>query len=100
MWKDLNIDDFFASKVQWSSVKSYQIYYNLSSFYSKNDMKLVKYIFFLVKKWEIRVIISIIVITRSLDRIFNPMRYTHINNTWYYLRTKTTIILKMTRLNQ
>ena len=32
----------------------------------------------LVKKWEIQVIIFLILLTRSTERIFNPMRYTDI----------------------
>ena len=31
---------------------------------------------FLVEKWEIQVIISMIMLTRSSESIFNPMRYT------------------------
>ena len=34
---------------------------------------------FLVKKWEIQVIVTIIMLTRSLENIFNPSRYTGIS---------------------
>ena len=53
-----------------------KIYQTTTCFYSKKDLKLIKNSFFLVKKWEILVIICMIMFTRSSDRIFNPMHYT------------------------
>ena len=41
-------------------------------------MKLLKNQIFLVKKWEIQIIVSLIKITRFSDMIFNPIRYTGI----------------------
>ena len=58
------------------SEKSYQ---NLSDYIQllfKKYRKLIKKWLLLVKKWEIQVIISMIMLTRSSERIFNPMRYT------------------------
>ena len=36
----------------------------------------MKHQFFLVKKWEIQIIVFMITLTRTLKRIFTPMRYT------------------------
>ena len=38
--------------------------------------------FFQLKKWEIQVIIFIIMLTRSSKRIFNPMHYTGFIHAW------------------
>ena len=52
-----------------------KIYQAIYSFHSKKDLKLTqKKIHW--KKLEIQVIISMIILTRSSERIFNPMRYT------------------------
>ena len=60
-----------------ASEKSHQ---NLSDlqFYSKSDLNLTKNRFFLVKIGDNQVIISIIMLTRSSERIFNLMRNTGI----------------------
>ena len=48
-------------------------------FIKKKIIIIMKNRFFVVKKWEIQVIISMILLTPSSKRIFNPMRYTG----WY-----------------
>ena len=48
-------------------------------FYSLKDLNLIKKDLFLVKKLFIQVIISMIMINPSSERIFNPSRYTGIN---------------------
>ena len=46
-----------------------KIYQTISSFYSKKVLSLLKYGLFLVKKLEIQVIVSMIMLTRSSERI-------------------------------
>ena len=55
-----------------SSEKPHQ---NLSGFIQKKIFKLIKNRFFLVKKGEFQVITIMIMLTRSSEGIFNPMRY-------------------------
>ena len=45
------------------------LFKKIFEFYKKGD-------FFAVKKGEIQIIITMIMITRSSERIFNPSRYT------------------------
>ena len=52
-----------------------KIYQTTSTFYSKKYLMLIKNIYFLVKKWEIQVIVFMIMRTRSSGRIFIPMHY-------------------------
>ena len=60
------------------------MYQSTTNFYSKKDIKLIKKQIFSrekmknsgVKLFEIPQIISMIMITRSSENIFNPMRYT------------------------
>ena len=47
-----------------------------TSFYLKEDSKLIKNRIFLMKKWKIQVIVFMIKLFRSSERIFFPMRYT------------------------
>ena len=77
-----------------SSEKSHQNLLDYNEFLFKKDLKLMKNEKFrwksgkgstfqvlfqvLVEKWEIQVIVSMIMLTRSSERIFNPMRYTGI----------------------
>ena len=56
-------------------IKTYQ---TTTSFYLKKKLKLIKTIFFPVKKWKIQVILFMNMLTRSSERIFNPMRYSGI----------------------
>ena len=63
------------------SEKSHENY--TISFYSKQDFKLIQNRFFRVKKLEIQVIVFMIMLTRSSERIFYPMRYT--GNDWLLL---------------
>ena len=88
-WKNGNVYVFYScfqiiSKYQrfykfwWLYRKNYiKIYQAVSSFYAETDLNSIKkYGSFLMNKWETQVIISIIVLTRSSERIFNPSRYT------------------------
>ena len=71
---------FQSSVILWISViASVRTDSNLSDcnqFLFKNRFKFNKYIFFIVKKWEIQAIIFLITLTRYTERIFNAMRYT------------------------
>ena len=58
------------------SEKSYQNNSDYVQFVIKNRFEVDKKGIISSKKWLIQVIISIIVLTRSSERIFNPMRYT------------------------
>ena len=52
------------------------ILFNFIQFLFKKYLKLIKNWFFLVKKIEIQVIAFMSMLTRSSERIFNPMRDT------------------------
>ena len=55
--------------------KNYKkLYHIIFSFNSRKDLNLIKKGLFLVKQWGIKVIITIIMLTRSSERIFNPSR--------------------------
>ena len=62
-----------------ASEKSHQNLSDYNQFLFKKDLKLTKNRFFLVKKWVIVVTVFMIMLSRSSERIFNPMRYTGIN---------------------
>ena len=66
----VNCDDC-SGKITSKSVR-------LIPVFIKNDLKFIKNRFFLVKKLEIQVIVFMTMLTRSSERIFNPMRYTGI----------------------
>ena len=68
----VNSDDSIGK----STSKSNRIY----PVFIKKTFKVDKNRIFLVKKWEIHVITSIFMITRSSERILNPIRYTGISN--------------------
>ena len=51
-----------------------------SEFLLKKRFEVTKKQIFLVKKLEIQVIVSMIMLTRSSERIFNPKRYSSIND--------------------
>ena len=55
-----------------------KLHQTISTFYSKKYFNLIKKKLFLVKKLEIPVIIFMIMLIRSSERIFNPSRYTGI----------------------
>ena len=60
-------------------IASEKTHQNLSDYKQsalKKNVKLIKNRYFLVKNGEIQVIISVNMLTRSSDRIYNPMRYT------------------------
>ena len=48
-------------------------------FTKKKDFNLIREGLFLVKKREFQIIITMIMLTRSSERIYNPSRYTGIN---------------------
>ena len=64
----------------------------VSSSYLKRYLKLIKNGLFIVKKWGIQVIISMIMPTRFSERIFNPMRYAGIINTYSLEAMYTAVI--------
>ena len=70
------MSDFVNSDDTWSSEKSRQNLSECIQFFFLQYLKSIKNRFFLVKKWEIQVILSIIMLIRSLERVFIPMRYT------------------------
>ena len=77
-----------SCKFRWFHRKNHiKIYQTTTSLYSNKHLKLIKNIFLPVKKWEIQIIVYIIMLTRFSKRIFNPMRYTGILRwTWNVLK--------------
>ena len=79
---ETNFDFFFAVffrnkfKVHWFRNFKWLHRKNHFSFYFQKYIMLIKNSFFLVKKLEIQVNVFMIMFSRSLERIFNPMRYT------------------------
>ena len=55
---------------------------NISSFYLEKYFNLIKKEIISSEKWEILVIISMFMLTRSSERIFTPSRYTDVKKTW------------------
>ena len=68
--------DFVNSNNYIGKITSKSIGLCATSFYSTQDFKWIKNRFFLLKKWEIQVIVLMITLTRSSERILNPMRLT------------------------
>ena len=66
-----NFNEFVISDLK-NPIKIYQ---TTICFKSKIDFMQIKNRFFLVKKLDIQVIGFMIMLTRSSDRIFDPMRY-------------------------
>ena len=58
------------------SEKWHQNLYDYIQFLFKKRFKVDKNRLFLVKKWDIQIIIFVIMLTRFSERIFIPMRYT------------------------
>ena len=79
----LKFSDFVNSDVCIGKITSKFIEY--IQFSLKKYLKFIKIRFILVKKLKIQVIISMIIIIRSSERIFNPINYAGIkerNNVW------------------
>ena len=67
----------------------------ISSFYWNIDLNLIKKWLLIVKKWESQVIITMIMLTRSSERIFNPSRYTGAVTVGTFQTRKTTAIRRI-----
>ena len=74
-------------KFRWLHRKNHiKIFQTTTSFYAKKEnFKLIKNRFFLVKKCEIQVIVSMVMLARSSEWIFNTMRYTGFLMWWNFL---------------
>ena len=71
LWFFLNTSQFFVnSDGKKFHPENHNIFQTTTSFYSKKDLKIIKHRFFLVKKkLEIQVIVCMIMLTRSSEKI-------------------------------